>query len=415
MTDNNHLLVDFWRTVGNNYLSLNDFKNLMSVNKAFNQFIPFQNANLQFAYARLCALDMSLPILLPADNVQATLFFRQAAEKILNRQKDEIKYLQGGQFRANNMPEDCMNQFYLETATIEQLENNSAILDEINCKIIRKEIDKDASMTILVLQSAGLTRFPQSIIEEPNYKAYFEALTSLDLSINYIKNLNVSTLNNLTKIDCSVNHVLEAIKVPNNIKKVICSTNKIKFLDLSLCSELEMVMCNENQIIAIDLPQNGKIFSLHCQRNKLKSLDLGGLVHLNNATLNFDYNPLEYLGLQGIDPFIQKQYNGYQTKLLFEFLSKNLHENDKKQMAIKELGSNRYTYANCLQYLGFQQTARIFSASLREFASSATYFLPSFMMSKKDEAMEIEKNLPPLKRERDEEEEPGNPSKKRKK
>lgn len=239
----------------------------------------------------------------------------------------------------------------------------------------------------------------------------YRSLQDLTVSLNHI---NVITgPNDCGKSDCIVNRVLESLKIPNKLAILNCSVNNLKFLDLSQCHELEMLLCDDNKLESIIFPKNGKISTLISQKNKLKILDLSGLVHLRNETLNIDSNPLEELYLEGTDRFIQNAYNRYQTGLLFKKLEKILHDFDKKQIIIKELG-DRYTYFNCLKHLGLNQTAIIFSEQVTETVSSVSNFLPSFMSLGTEESMETEKNLPPLKREREEKKEPGNPEKRRK-
>lgn len=405
MTDFTYLPADLWRDIAK-FLSPKDHQALLLTSHFFQNNVASASILLQPLYNRLHVLDPSLPVLLPNDNVKATICFRKAAEKVLAFQNEEVKYLQGNSFRVSKMPNDCLEKLHLGSATLEQLEENSLVLDEINSRIIREKISENKSGKNLDLGLCGLTRFPTSLIAEHDNHIYFKELTSLNLLSNYIKKLDLSSLDNLIKLDCSVNHVLESVKMPNNVTQLLCSVNKLKFLDVSNCDKLEILFCDTNQLESIYFPKNGKIKTLQCQKNKIKILDLSRLMDLAYENLNFDFNPLEELYLEGCNPFVQQQFEAFQTKLLFNKLLKNFHDAEKKQEIIQTMGP-RYSYANCLKYLGFMQTSTIASEQLISAVVSATSFLPSYSVSSKEVVMDLEQenNLShsnPLKRERDE-------------
>ncbi len=419
MTDFTYLPADLWRDIAK-FLSPKDHQALLLASQFFNGKVAIASSLLQPHYNRLYALDPSLPALLPNDNAKATIFFRKAAEKILACQNQEVKHLR-------KIPDDCLVNLHLEQATIEQLEKNSLILDEINSRIIINEINKNKTSSKLILDAIRLTRFPIktlsgvdkesyikklgaldiiSIISEIDLHAYFETLTELDINDNYMQSIDLTTLDKLSTLNCTCNNSLESLKLSNNLKTLNAPYNHLKVLDLSYCDSLETILCNQNQIEKIYFPKNGRILTLICDKNKIKSLDLSGLNGLANERLNIDFNPLEELCLEGVDPFIQKQYSRFQTELLFKKLLKNFHDAEKKQEIIQTMGP-RYSYANCLKYLGFMQTSTIASEQLISAVVSATSFLPSYSVSSKEVVMDLEQenNLShsnPLKRERDE-------------
>lgn len=400
MTDFTYLPNDLWREVAK-FLSPKDYKALLLVSQFFNTKVSTTACFLQPVYNRLYALDPSLPALLPIDEINAMNCFCTAAEKILARHQVEVEYLQGGMYAPNKMPSEYLEKLHLRSATIEQLEENSAILDEVNSQIIRTNIDAAMTSTNLGLQFSRLTRFPESLIKEPIYAEYFKKLTSLDLTSNNIQNFDFSSLDKLTTLDCSLNN-LQSFKIPSSLTDFMCAHNCIQELDLSKLNQLTALYCNNNLLQSLILPKGNNLVRLNCSKNKLQTLDLSHRTALNALCIDFKENPLEDLNIEGTSAGVQYRFSNFETKLLFKQLEKHFFDNNKRQESVARLGE-RANYSSCLWHLGFMKTNLIFCEPLIGFAAPLI-FSPTNSAEQ-----------PSLKRERDENEEPGNPIKRRKK
>ncbi|WP_035672315.1 T9SS type A sorting domain-containing protein [Flavobacterium sp. 83] len=117
-------------------------------------------------------------------------------------------------------------------------------------------------------------------------------LESLDLSTNYIKSLDVSSLKNLKNLNLHQNE-LELLNVSGlpNLLWLDCGRSKLASLDVSSSTNLEQLICSENQISELNISGLSKLRFLDCYTNKLTTLNLtnsSSLTHLrcegNNLT-----------------------------------------------------------------------------------------------------------------------------------
>ena len=128
------------------------------------------------------------------------------------------------------------------------------------------------------------------------------ALTSLDLSQNYLlKNLNCSS-NDLTSLNLTSNTQLEQLNCTENqlsalilsnnllLTDLECSYNNLKTLNLTSNSKLVDVDSDNNQLRTILFSTNSVITSLDCQDNFLETLDISTLSSLSSIYIG--NNPL---------------------------------------------------------------------------------------------------------------------------
>ena len=106
-------------------------------------------------------------------------------------------------------------------------------------------------------------------------------LTSLDCSGNQLTVLDLSPVPNLTELLCAGNKLteLDLSSVPN-LAKLWCAENKLTELDLSLVPNLTELWCHGNKLTNLDLSSVPNLTKLWCQGNKLTSLSLSSVPNL---------------------------------------------------------------------------------------------------------------------------------------
>ena len=121
---------------------------------------------------------------------------------------------------------------------------------------------------------------------------YFNNLTKLDCSHNHLTSLNVSNNTALTELYCSYNH-LTSLDVSNNtaLTDLVCGSNRLSSLDLSGMTALETVLCYGNhQLTTLDMSGCTALGFLDCEDNQLTRLDISGCTAL--ISLYCIYNQL---------------------------------------------------------------------------------------------------------------------------
>ena len=127
---------------------------------------------------------------------------------------------------------------------------------------------------------------------------YYPSLSSLDVSHNYIQEIDVTSCSKLQTFNCTSNFMkkvnvtanpelinlfcehneLKEINLSNNpkITSLSCSNNKLTHLDVSKLPTLVRLVCDSNNISRLDLSQNSKLNRLTCKNNNLEFLDFAG-------------------------------------------------------------------------------------------------------------------------------------------
>jgi Leucine-rich repeat (LRR) protein len=115
-------------------------------------------------------------------------------------------------------------------------------------------------------------------------------LSSLDCSYNQIDTLNLNNLNNLVVLNCSNNQiVLFDLTYLISLKSFDCSSNQLSVIDVNSLTSLESLNCSSNSLISLEI--NGLIYltSLDCNNNELSTLSLISLTSLNDLNCNFNH------------------------------------------------------------------------------------------------------------------------------
>ncbi|MDR6763543.1 uncharacterized protein YjbI with pentapeptide repeats [Flavobacterium sp. 2755] len=122
----------------------------------------------------------------------------------------------------------------------------------------------------------------------------------LDMASRYIEDISeIENFTNLKKLVCSSNY-LKTINI-SALKELVyldCSGNLITALDASQLKNLETLVCAQGFLTSINLTGLSKLHHLHLSRNSLEYVDLSGLINLTN--IDFGYNNLKALDLTGL-------------------------------------------------------------------------------------------------------------------
>lgn len=105
---------------------------------------------------------------------------------------------------------------------------------------------------------------------------YDDNTIELDLSEKKIVGLlDLSKFKHLTKINCSINKIIEIINLPSTLRVLDCSLNKITEL-INLPHDLNELNCEGNNITEIK-NLSKSLTLLNCSGNKIKILNKNNL------------------------------------------------------------------------------------------------------------------------------------------
>ena len=153
-------------------------------------------------------------------------------------------------------------------------------------------------------------------------------LTNLDVSGNDLDRLDVSGLNELTRLVCSNNKLKELI-LPlgnssygndlvelvamynqltsidlsrcTNLEYLYLESNKLPYVNVNYCTNLKYLVVSENELTSIDVSNNTELEGLTVSTNKLKNIDVSNnnkltdLIVGRNNLKNLDINHLTSL------------------------------------------------------------------------------------------------------------------------
>lgn len=111
-----------------------------------------------------------------------------------------------------------------------------------------------------------------------------QSLTQLNCSGNNLQEFDISTLTELTYLDCSgcfntqsrssfTNGTIDLSNHPN-LEYLYCNENNLQTLDLSQTPKLKWLSCNNNNLKELDLSKNTELTRLECNYNSLTVMDL---------------------------------------------------------------------------------------------------------------------------------------------
>ncbi len=124
---------------------------------------------------------------------------------------------------------------------------------------------------------------------------YFINLIDLDFSYCNVSHFDLSQNQNLLKLNCSGNPLVNNFDVSNNInlEELYCGNCQLGLLDVSNNINLKHLGFSYNWISVLDLSQNANLITLSCSENNFVTLDVSQTPSLE--TLYCHNNPLQSL------------------------------------------------------------------------------------------------------------------------
>jgi hypothetical protein len=124
-------------------------------------------------------------------------------------------------------------------------------------------------------------------------------LTDLNCDANKLTSLDVSKLVNLSSLSMALNP-LTKLDVSNckNLTRLEVPTTNLTTLDVSSCKNLVGLSCDDSKLKTLDVSGLAKLETLSCYQNNLTSLNVSGCVKLE--TLSFYQNNLKTLDVSGL-------------------------------------------------------------------------------------------------------------------
>lgn len=119
-------------------------------------------------------------------------------------------------------------------------------------------------------------------------------LTQLNCSGNNLQEFDISTLTELTYLDCSgcfsepsrssySNGTLDLSNHPN-LEYLYCGNNNLQTLDVTQTPKLKELSCNGNNLTELDLSENTELYYLNCDENNLQTLNVIQTSKLNQLS-----------------------------------------------------------------------------------------------------------------------------------
>lgn len=163
-------------------------------------------------------------------------------------------------------------------------------------------------------------------------------LTRLDCSYNFdFTMIDLSSVPNLTLLDCAWNTGLTQLdlsKTPKlstllcdwtrfttlnlfhtpNLRKLNVSGSAIRELNLSLVPDLRSLCCSNTYIRNLKLPNLASLIKLDCNYNFLTALDLSGVPNLTK--LDCSQNDLSVLDIRPLRNLVDLKYDSDRTRLI---------------------------------------------------------------------------------------------------
>ncbi|MBS0289051.1 MAG: leucine-rich repeat domain-containing protein [Proteobacteria bacterium] len=294
-----------------NFLSQEEAFALRLTCKTFNITATSNQIMMPFLN-RLKTIDNKVSVLPPEGKASDTWCYERFMtefKRISSSQAAEIKDL----LTAKNLPTDekvSQNKLALlktlnnsaDNIQLSALEQKHDALECINTILIKPRIN--FNRTSLSISSLNITRIPESLFKNPEYKNYWntlkkiyctnnklnflpeslihcQSLQELHCSRNQLKALpeNLGNLQALTKLSCYRNQLKalpESLVNCQALEKLFCEKNQLQALphNIGLCRALKWIDCDTNQLQALpeSLSECQALEVLYCSHNQLKTL-----------------------------------------------------------------------------------------------------------------------------------------------
>lgn len=295
------------------------------------------------------------------------------------------------------------NQAYFYQVTVEtvknaiiQKEDNAALAQALaqvlpgvtldsegNATITQETIDNTSSLYLSGRQLTSLEGLDcfvnltsldcsQNQLTEIDGSQLPQSLTQLYCSGNNLQKFDISTLKELTYLDCSgcfsepsrssySNGTLDLSNHPN-LEYLYCGNNNLQTLDVTLIPKLKTLNCDMNNLTKLDLSNNPNLEILFCNNNKLQTLDI--TQNLNLESFSITDNNLTELKLGNNTKLSRlnccdnrlKELDLSQYELLYEFYANrneitHLILPEKSLLRIIGISSNSISDINVSTYM----------------------------------------------------------------
>ena len=127
---------------------------------------------------------------------------------------------------------------------------------------------------------------------------YYPALSSLNISGNYISEIDVTKCSNLETLNVTGNQLAKLnVSANPKIVNLFCAKNQLKELNLQKNGEIVTLACGGNQLTALDVSCLSGLARLNCEDNAIERLDVSQNFYLNK--IECKNNQLEFLDFAG--------------------------------------------------------------------------------------------------------------------
>lgn len=167
--------------------------------------------------------------------------------------------------------------------------------NEGNLNLTQRDIDETTSLNLNAKQLTSLEGLDcfvnltsldcsQNPLTEIDGSQLPQSLTQLNCSGNNLQKFDISTLTELTYLDCSgcfntqsrssfTNGTIDLSNHPN-LEYLYCNENNLQTLDVTQTPKLKELSCYGNNLTELDLSKNTELYYLNCDENNLKILDI---------------------------------------------------------------------------------------------------------------------------------------------
>lgn len=177
--------------------------------------------------------------------------------------------------------------------------------NEGNLTLTQQDIDKTTTLSLRESQLTNLEGLDcfvnltsldcsENQLTEIDGSQLPQSLTQLNCSGNNLQKFDISTLTELTYLDCSgcfntqsrssfTNGTIDLSNHPN-LEYLYCGNNNLQTLDVTLTPKLKELSCNGNNLTELDLSKNTELYYLNCDENNLQTLNVIQTSKLNQLS-----------------------------------------------------------------------------------------------------------------------------------
>lgn len=152
----------------------------------------------------------------------------------------------------------------------------------IKYKLIQQGVDTNNDEEIQITEALAVTSLDFSNYNNSDFTGIeaFINLTHLDLSNNYIYDLNLTNLTSLVELNCNYNYLTTLQLNQTTLQKLTFDGNALTEFDATLLTNLKHLSCSENLLTSLNVNGLSNLEFLYCKINLLSSLNSNSLSSL---------------------------------------------------------------------------------------------------------------------------------------